>query len=98
MIIATIAVIGLLIAVFWSAWRTFRIEDALGSVMLETSKTTSMVFIILLGATIADIRLQRIWRRGTGEGISVRYTWRILGEVYGGDGCHLYIGILPGFH
>ena len=52
MIIATIAVIGLLIAVFWSAWRTFRIEDALRSVMLETSKTTSMVFIILLGATM----------------------------------------------
>ena len=52
MIIATIAVIGLLIAVFWSAWRTFRIEDALRGVMLETSKTTSMVFIILLGATM----------------------------------------------
>ena len=52
MIIATIAVIGLLIAVFWSAWRTFRIEDTLRGVMLETSKTTSMVFIILIGAAM----------------------------------------------
>ena len=52
MIFATISVIGLLIAVFWSAWRTFRIEDILREVMLETSKTTSMVFIILLGAAM----------------------------------------------
>ena len=51
MLIATLAVIGLLVAVFWSGWRTFRIEDTL-KVMLETSKTTSMVFIILLGATM----------------------------------------------
>ncbi len=52
MIIATLGVIGLLIAVFWSGWRTYRIEDTLRGVMLETSKTTSMVFIILLGATM----------------------------------------------
>ena len=52
MIIATFGVLGLLIAVFWSGWRTYRIEDTLKGVMLETSKTTSMVFIILLGATM----------------------------------------------
>ena len=52
MIIATFAVLCLLIAVFWSGWRTYRIEDTLKGVMLETSKTTSMVFIILLGATM----------------------------------------------
>ena len=52
MIIATFGVLGLLIAVFWSGWRTYRIEDTLKGVMLETAKTTSMVFIILLGATM----------------------------------------------
>ena len=52
MVFATIAVIGLLISVFWSAWRTYRIENTLKGVMLETSKTTSMVFIILIGAAM----------------------------------------------
>ena len=52
MFFATIAVIGLLISVFWSAWRTYRIENTLRGVMLETSKTTSMVFIILIGAAM----------------------------------------------
>jgi len=52
MVLATIAVIGLLISVFWSAWRTYRIENTLKGVMLETSKTTSMVFIILIGAAM----------------------------------------------
>ena len=52
MVFVTIAVIGLLISVFWSVWRTFRIENTLKGVMLETSKTTSMVFIILIGAAM----------------------------------------------
>ncbi|MBC6443145.1 MAG: TRAP transporter large permease subunit [Rhodobacteraceae bacterium] len=42
----------LFIALVWSGWRTFRIDDTLGSVMLETAKTTSLVFIILLGAAM----------------------------------------------
>ncbi len=50
--IAAIAVTGFMIAVFWSLWRTFRIEDTLRGVMLETAKTTSLVFIILLGAAM----------------------------------------------
>lgn len=52
MVIATIGVLGLLVAVFWSGWRAFKIEDTLRQVMLETSKTTSMVFIILIGAAM----------------------------------------------
>ncbi|MBO20980.1 MAG: C4-dicarboxylate ABC transporter permease [Rhodospirillaceae bacterium] len=50
--LAVIAVIGLLVAVIWSAWRAFKIEDTLRGVMIETAKTTSMVFIILLGAAM----------------------------------------------
>jgi hypothetical protein len=41
-----------LIAVAWSTWRIYKIEDTLNSVMVETAKTTSMVFIILLGAAM----------------------------------------------
>ena len=50
--LALIGTLGLLIAIFWSAWRVFKIDDTLNGVMLETAKTTSLVFIILLGATM----------------------------------------------
>ena len=50
--LAVVAVTGLLIAVVWSAWRTLKIDDTLRGVMVETAKTTSMVFIILLGAAM----------------------------------------------
>jgi len=50
--LGVIAVTAFMIAVFWSLWRTFRIEDTLRGVMLETAKTTSLVFIILLGAAM----------------------------------------------
>jgi len=50
--LAATAVVGLLVAVIWSAWRTLKIDDTLRGVMIETAKTTSMVFIILLGAAM----------------------------------------------
>ena len=48
----SIAVLGLLTGIFWSAWRAFVTEDTLRDVMAETAKTTSLVFIILLGAAM----------------------------------------------
>ncbi len=42
----------LLTALIWSGWRVFRINETLNGVMLETAKTTSLVFIILLGAAM----------------------------------------------
>ena len=51
-VLASIAVAGLLVAVAWSAWRTWRIDDTLRGVMVDTAKTTSMVFIILIGAAM----------------------------------------------
>ena len=51
-VLASTAVAGLLAAVAWSAWRTYRIDDTLRGVMVETAKTTSMVFIILIGAAM----------------------------------------------
>ncbi|MGB3243034.1 MAG: TRAP transporter large permease subunit, partial [Sulfitobacter sp.] len=42
----------LLISIVWSGIRVLRIEHTLQGVMLETAKTTSLVFIILLGAAM----------------------------------------------
>ena len=52
LVIAVCAVAGLLAALFWSGLRAFRIDDTLRGVMVETAKTTSLVFIILLGAAM----------------------------------------------
>ena len=49
---AAIAVLGLLVAVVWSGYRAHRTEQMLAGVMVETAKTTAMVFIILLGAAM----------------------------------------------
>ncbi|WP_432448425.1 TRAP transporter large permease subunit [Aliiroseovarius marinus] len=51
-ILGAIAVVMLLVALVWSCWRVMNIEDTLAGVMLETAKTTSLVFIILLGAAM----------------------------------------------
>ena len=51
-ILAAIAVAVCLGAVIWSTWRTYKINNTLVSVMIDTAKTTSMVFIILIGAAM----------------------------------------------
>ena len=51
-VLAIIAVAGLLTSLCWSGWRAFKIEGTLNGVMVETAKTTSLVFIILLGAAM----------------------------------------------
>jgi TRAP-type mannitol/chloroaromatic compound transport system permease large subunit len=50
--LAGIAVVAFMIAIVWSAWRAYRIDETLQGVMIETAKTTSLVFIILLGAAM----------------------------------------------
>ena len=50
--LATLAVGGIVVAIVWSTWRTYVVDNTLYSVMLETAKTTSFVFIILLGAAM----------------------------------------------
>jgi len=49
---AVLASALLIFAIGWSTWRTFKAENTLNEVMIETAKTTSMVFIILLGAAM----------------------------------------------
>ena len=50
--LAAIAVAGLVVSVVWSIWRAHTTEQMLAGVMVETAKTTAMVFIILLGAAM----------------------------------------------
>ena len=47
-----IASAALLMAIAWSGWRGFKTGTTLHEVMGETAKTTSMVFIILIGAAM----------------------------------------------
>ena len=42
----------LILSVGWSGWRAWKIEDTLQGVMVETAKTTALVFIILIGAAM----------------------------------------------
>jgi len=50
--LAGIAVFALTYSVLWSFYRTFKIDDTLKGVAIETCVTTSMVFIILVGAAM----------------------------------------------
>ena len=50
--IAAIGVALIVISIIWSGIRAFYNEDALTGVMVETAETTSLVFIILLGAAM----------------------------------------------
>lgn len=50
--LAIIGTVGLISGLVWSGIRALRIEKTLHGVMIETAKTTSLVFIILLGAAI----------------------------------------------
>ena len=50
--LAVLAVIAFCVAIGWSFFRIWKIDDTLNGVMVESAKTTSMVFIILLGAAM----------------------------------------------
>ena len=51
-IVGIIGAILFIVSLVWSSLRLFKIEGTLNDVMLETAKTTSLVFIILLGAAV----------------------------------------------
>jgi len=46
------ASVMLILSLIWSALRVLKIENTLHGVMLETAKTTALVFIILMGAAM----------------------------------------------
>jgi len=52
LVVAVIATTAFLVSLVWAGWRTWKIDNTLASVMIETAKTSSLVFIILLGAAM----------------------------------------------
>ena len=51
-LIGTLLVFVLLLSITWSFWRVFKIKNVLKEVSTETTLTSTMVFIILIGATL----------------------------------------------
>ena len=51
-IFGTLLVFTLLISITWSFWRVFKIKNILKEVSTETTLTSTMVFIILIGAAL----------------------------------------------
>jgi len=77
--LAALFVTGLLVAVLWSCWRTHVIEDTLRGTMVETAKTTSMVFIILIGAAM----LTTAFRGFGGEELVKEHLGALPGGFWG---------------
>jgi tripartite ATP-independent transporter DctM subunit len=76
--LACIAVVTLLVAIGWSMWRAYLIEDTLSDVMMDTAKTTSMVFIILIGAAM----LTSAFRGFGGEELVKNYLTSLPGGFW----------------
>ena len=76
--LALVGTVGLLVAIVWSLWRAHAIEDTLKGVMIETAKTTSMVFIILIGAAM----LTSAFRAFGGEELVREYLTSVPGGFW----------------
>ena len=76
--LALIGVVGMVLAILWSGWRTYRIDDTLRGVMIDTAKTTSLVFIILLGAAM----LTSAFRAFGGEELVKEYLESLPGGFW----------------
>ena len=77
-VLAGLGTAGLLVAIVWSLWRAHTIEDTLKGVMVETAKTTSMVFIILIGAAM----LTSAFRAFGGEDLVREYLTSLPGGFW----------------
>jgi len=76
--LAIAAVVILVLAIAWSAWRAFKINDTLKHVMIDTAKMTSMVFIILIGAAM----LTSAFRGFGGEELVKHYLTSLPGGFW----------------
>ena len=76
--LACIAVALLVFSIGWATWRAITIEDTMRGVMIETAKTTTMVFIILLGAAM----LTSAFRAFGGEDLVKEYLTGLPGGFW----------------
>jgi TRAP-type mannitol/chloroaromatic compound transport system permease large subunit len=79
LIVSVIGVAGLLTALLWSGWRTIKVDSTLQSVMVETAKTSSLVFIILMGAAM----LTAAFRGFGGEELVKHFLTGLPGGFWG---------------
>ena len=77
--LASIAVGLLMVSVIWSGYRAWKVDKTLEWVMIETAKTTSLVFIILLGAAM----LTAAFRAFGGEELVRHFLSGLPGGFYG---------------
>jgi hypothetical protein len=79
LIVALIGVAGLLTGLLWSGWRTVKIDKTLQGVCIETAKTSSLVFIILMGAAM----LTAAFRGFGGEDLVKNFLTGLPGGFWG---------------
>ncbi len=79
LIAACTAVGALILSLIWSGWRVYKINGTLRSVMIDTAKTTSLVFIILVGAAM----LTAAFRGFGGEDIVKDFLAGLPGGFWG---------------
>ena len=77
--ISAICVAALIGALIWSGLRALRIDNTLQSVMVETAKTSSLVFIILMGAAM----LTAVFRGFGGEELVKHFLTGLPGGFWG---------------
>lgn len=77
-VLAAVASTALVFALGWSGWRIFKIDRTMKTVVEETAKTTSLVFIILLGATM----LTAAFRGFGGEELVREYLQNLPGGFW----------------
>ncbi len=78
-VLAAIATVLLAVALFWSGWRTLIIGQTMRTVVQETTKITSLVFIILLGA----VMLTAAFRAFGGEELVRTFLQQLPGGFWG---------------
>ena len=91
--LAAIAVGGLLLSLLWSGWRVFKVDDTLRYVMVETTKTTALVFIILIGAAM----LTSAFRAFGGEDLVREFLFDMPGGFLAKFALVMFVIFLLGF-
>jgi len=91
--LAAIASAALAFALFWSGWRTLKVDRTMKYVVEETTKTTSLVFAILLGA----VMLTAAFRAFGGEGLVRDFLQKLPGGFWGQFTIAMLIIFLLGF-
>ena len=77
--VAAFGCVGLFVGVIWSGWRALITDNTLQGVMVETAKTSSLVFIILMGAAM----LTAAFRGFGGEDLVKDFLTSLPGGFWG---------------